>query len=88
MQLPRSDSSDFLSCNFVDKFLLHDMTIPGRRLPGKDTLPVSIGFNLQEDDAKFYEFPKSADDVDRPLKTYPDVPSEFGVSSWKQESRL
>ena len=53
---------------------------------------VSIGLKLQEDDAKFFEFSKSADDgsprASRPSKTCPDVPNEFRVSGCKQESRL
>ena len=54
--------------------------------------PVLIGFNLQDGDAKFFEFPKSADDgslgAGGPSKTCPDVPNEFRVSGCKQESRL
>ena len=55
-------------------------------------LPVSSGFNLQEDDAKFFEFPKSADRGSpapgRNSKTCPAVPNEFRVSGCKQHSRL
>ena len=55
-------------------------------------LLASIGFNLQEDDAKFFEFSKSADDgsprAGRPSKTCPDVPNEFRVTGCKQKSRL
>ena len=43
-------------------------------------LPVSMGFNLQEDDAKFFEFSKSTYDgpsrASRPPKTCPDVTIE------------
>ena len=43
-------------------------------------------------DAKFFEFPKSADDgspgAGRPSKTCPDAPNEFRVLGCKQESRL
>ena len=55
-------------------------------------LLVSIGVNLQEDDAKFFEFSKNAEDgslqAGRPSKTCPDVPNESRVLGCKQESRL
>ena len=55
-------------------------------------MPVSVGLNLQEDDAKSFDFSKSADDgshrASEPSRTCPDVPNEFRVSSGKQESRL
>ena len=60
--------------------------------PCSAILPLPIGFNLQEDDAKFFELSKTADDgsprAGRLSKTCPDVPDEFRVSSCKQESRL
>ena len=51
-----------------------------------------MAFNLQEDDAKFFEFSKSAEDgyleqVDL-HKTCPDVPNEVRVAGCKQESQL
>ena len=53
---------------------------------------MSIGFDLQEDDAKFFEFANSADDgspgVDRPSKKYPDVPNEFRVSVLRNLPRI
>ena len=54
-------------------------------------LPVSIGFNPQEDNAKFFEFSSTEDGSPRAgrlSKTCPDVPNKFRVSSCKQESRL
>ena len=47
--------------------------------------PYQHGVNLQEDDAKFFEFSKSAGNgsprASRPSKTCPDVPNELRVSS-------
>ena len=110
--VPKSDSSDFPSCNFEDKFLLLDTTDSRSKTSWQSEelvlynsvffflknplcsaiLLVSLGFDLQEDDAKFFEFSKSADDgsppAGRPSKTFPEVPNEFRVSSCKQESRL
>ena len=54
-------------------------------------LPVSVGFNPQEDDAKFIEFSKIDEDgsprAGRRSKTFPEVPHEFRESRGKQESR-
>ena len=47
--------------------------------------------NRQEDDAKFRELSKRAEDGSRPAgglsKTFPEVPKEFRVSGCKQQSR-
>ena len=54
-------------------------------------LPVSIGFNVQEDEVKFFKFSKSAEDgsprAGKPSKTCSGVSTEFRVSSCKQEPR-
>ena len=53
-------------------------------------LPVSIGFNLPEDDAKFFDISKNADDgstrAGRPAKACPDVPDEFRASASKNRA--
>ena len=55
-------------------------------------LPVSSGLNPQEDDAKFFEFSKGAENgsprAGRLSKKFPVVPNEFRLSSGQQESRL
>ena len=53
--------------------------------------PVLPGPNSQEDDAKFREFSKRAEDgpsrAGRLSKTFPEVPTEFRVSCGNPESR-
>ena len=92
---PRSDSSEFPSCKDdsrsktswqSEELVLYDSAVLfSILLLVPQFLPVSISLNLQEDDAKFFEFSKSADDGSpregRPSKTCPDVPNEFRVSS-------
>ena len=75
------------------ELVLYDSAVLFSILLCSAIFPVSIGFNLQEDDDKFFEFSKNGDNGSpqsgRYLKkTCLDTPSEFRVSGCKQESRL
>ena len=82
---------------FEGKFLLHDIGDSRSKTPGHATswyaiLPVSIVLNLQEDDAKFFEFSKSADVGSprggRPSKTCPGVPMSSVFQAASKRSGL
>ena len=69
-----------------EELALHIPAILSQSFSFSAILPVSFGFSLQEDDAKFFEFSKNAEDgsprASGPSKTCPDVHNEFRVSGW------